>query len=410
MRTIQEYLKEADIDRLVKEYLTTYPIKYGSENKMDMNVRQIRAIMENRLVKYIHRLESMKIVPDQDNEESILFAYKYLRDGFEDIAYSLVHKQELLKKGPEADTYAYEYCRQSEIMGYLVSEADFTQKNIYGLMVDVLFEASFFGYEEEHLEQARKELEKASAELKRGKGILTTTEELFGEDEEETDELEEQLYHEYTDALINYENYCKKKEMEILRQLLLGKDKDSLTDFVYYDDVKFTRLEQQYKDTFLPTFDDEAGMWVVDTEHGVEFGSVAYVVGEFCGDNAVYLFNNANMPDPQMPNHGHEFESVISSLIRNPEEFSVENFEECYATQELRILHNLQEALLTVKERNYPLSRTEIKSNMERCDKRVNYTNVNSGDAKLKERLESFYGKSIDEIYVDNEEKERKNP
>jgi hypothetical protein len=170
-----------------------------------------------------------------------LFAYKYLRDGFEDITYTLLHKRELLEKGTEAKTYAYEYCRQAEIMGFLVSDADLTQKNIYGLMVDVLFETSFFGYEEEELEDARKELEEASAEVKSGKGIPTTMEELFSEDEEETNELEEQLYHEYTDALINYGNYCKKKEMEILRQLLLGKDKESLTDFVYYDDVKYAR-------------------------------------------------------------------------------------------------------------------------------------------------------------------------
>jgi hypothetical protein len=147
--------------------------------------------------------------------------------------------------------------------------------------------------------------------------------------------------------------------MEILRQLLLGKDKESLADFVYYDDTKYTRLKQQYKGTYIPTFDEETGLWVVDTEHGVEFGSSSYVAGEFCGDNAPYLFNNFNCPDPEMPNHCHEFSEVIKALIREPEMFSVEAFKDCYATQELRILRNLKEAFLTVKKRNYPLSLEE---------------------------------------------------
>jgi hypothetical protein len=368
MKTIQEYLKEADVNRLVKEYFKTYPIKYeshedeedeSSEDRMDLSVRQIRGLMENRLVEYIHRLQLMEIAPGEDNEEAILFAHKYLQDGIDDIAYSLVHKQELLEKGTEADTYAYEFCGQAEIMGYLVSDAELTQKNIYGLMVDVLFEASFFGYEQEDLENARKELDEAVAEIKSGQCTTTTIEELFGEEREEKDELEEQLYHKYTDASINYGNYCIKREMEILRQLLLGKDKESLVDFVYYDDIKFTRLEQQYKGTFIPTFDDDAGTWVVDTEHGVEFGCVSYVVGEFCGDNATYLFNNSNCSDTELPNHCHEFPEIMKALIREPELFSVEAFKDCYAEQELRILKNLKEALLTVKKRNYPLSLEE---------------------------------------------------
>jgi hypothetical protein len=229
-------------------------------------------------------------------------------------------------------------------MGYMVSEAEFTQRNIYGLMADVLFESSFFGYQ-------------------------VTPEDLFEKETEEKDEIEERLHREFSDAETNYNCYCLKKEMAILKRLLLGATKEDLADFVFYDDIKYVRLEERYRGSFLPTFDDEAEMWVVDTEHGVEFGDVAYVAGEFCGDNGVYLFNNVNMPDPQMPNHGHEFESVICSLIRNPEGFSVANFRDCYAAQELRILHNLQEALLTVKDRNYPLSREEMRRNRERWEK-----------------------------------------
>jgi hypothetical protein len=359
MRTIQEYLKEADMDRLVKEFFKTHPAKYESEDRMDLSVRKIRENMENHLVEYIHRLQSMEIILDKDNEEPILFAYKYLHDGFDDITYALLHKRELLEKGTEATTYSYILCRHPEVMGYRVSDADLTQENIYGLMVDVLWETSYFGYEEEDLENAINDMEESAAEIKRGEGIPTTIEELFGEDEDETDELEEQLYHRCMETSNDYDAYCRKKEMEILRQLLLGKDKESLADFVYYDDTEYTRLEQQYKGIFIPAFDEDAETWVVDTEHGVESGCVSYVAGEFCGDNATYLFNNSQCPDPDQPNHCHEFPEVIEELIREPEMFSIEAFKDCYAAQELRILRNLKKALLTVKKRNYPLSLEE---------------------------------------------------
>jgi hypothetical protein len=100
-------------------------------------------------------------------------------------------------------------------------------------MADVLWETSYFGYEEDELEKAIKDMEESVAEIKRGEGIPSTVEELFGEDEEEPDELEEQLYHRCTDASNDYDDYSRKKEMEILRQLLLGKDKGSLEEKRY---------------------------------------------------------------------------------------------------------------------------------------------------------------------------------
>jgi hypothetical protein len=379
MKTIQDYLKEADVERLVKEYFITYPIKYEeylyketeedelieykpSDVELNLSINQIRAIMEEDLTKYIHRMQTIEITPSENGEEAILFAYKYINDGVEDVTLSLVYKNEILEKGIESETYAYEFCKQSEIMGFLVSEADLTQNNIYDLMVDVLFEASFFGYEEEDLDKERKKLEEAISEIKSGKCVATSMEELFGHEkkDKEEDEIENKFYHEYMDASIKYGDYCQKKEMEVLRQLLLGKDKESLSDFVYYDDSKYKRLEQQYKGSYIPTFDKESGLWVVDTEHGIEYGDALYIAGEFCGDNPIYLFNDDENPNSQMPNHEHELADVVIALFRNPESFSVKGFEDCYASQEIRILETLQDALLTVKKRDYPLSRKEI--------------------------------------------------
>jgi hypothetical protein len=233
MKTIQEYLKGADVVRLVQEYFTIHPINYGAiSDKDNLTVNQIRTIGENRMTEYIHKLQSLEITPSDDGKEYILFAHKCIIEGIEDEAYSLVCKQELLEKGTEATTYAYEYSKHSEVMGYMVSEAEFTQKNIYGLMADVLFESSFFGYDEKDLEKARQELEESIEEVKNGKTVEVSMEELFENEKEDTDEIEERLYNEFTDAENNYDWYCLKKEMEILKMLILGVAKDEENEII----------------------------------------------------------------------------------------------------------------------------------------------------------------------------------
>lgn len=87
----------------------------------------------------------------ENGEEYILFAHKMLKEGFEEVTYSLISLQEFLEKGNDMQTYAYKFSRKEEIMGYMVSNAEYTKENIYGLIVDVLCEVSFFGFEQEHL-------------------------------------------------------------------------------------------------------------------------------------------------------------------------------------------------------------------------------------------------------------------
>lgn len=53
-------------------------------------------------------------------------------------------------------------------MGFLVSDVKYTQKNIQGLLVDVMFEASFFGFEQENLELEKTKLDESVKEAKLG--------------------------------------------------------------------------------------------------------------------------------------------------------------------------------------------------------------------------------------------------
>ncbi|MBQ9478029.1 MAG: hypothetical protein IJU71_00585, partial [Selenomonadaceae bacterium] len=56
---------------------------------------------------------------------------------------------DLIEQGDDATNYGYDLDPQSEIMGFLVSDDEYTQQNIYELMADVMFEASWFGFADE---------------------------------------------------------------------------------------------------------------------------------------------------------------------------------------------------------------------------------------------------------------------
>ena len=161
MKTVQQHLRELDRARLVANYLryTRFDILDDYQNDDDEDstnrnrtIRQIHQRHEEFIGAYVDRLRNLKITPSEDGKKGLLYMFKR----FSDLSSSkpepcaeFVHLEELLDKGEDATNYAYELTPQSEIMGFLVSDDEYTQKNIYALMTDVMFEASWHGFADE---------------------------------------------------------------------------------------------------------------------------------------------------------------------------------------------------------------------------------------------------------------------
>lgn len=224
MRTVQEYLKEIDGERLINEYLYEHPIHLRDVSDEAMTIKEAKALVRAKLQRYLARLQSMETEVSENGKEYALFAHSVLKDGFQEEGYSLVCLQELIEKGEEAESYAYEFTRQAEIMGFLVSDAEYTQRHIYGLLVDVMFEASFFGFEQQRLEEEKKKLEEAIKECEEGRTVTYTLEELeeeFGLEKEKPDEAADGLRRRVLEASMEYDKYCRQKELRKLKSLLL---------------------------------------------------------------------------------------------------------------------------------------------------------------------------------------------
>jgi len=221
MKTVQQYLKELDWDRLIDTYLFEHPFEYRDPALAGLTVSLIREKYTEGMRKFIERLCGLTPKDDPDGRVGILFAHRCIEvgslSGTED--YCLVHADEVLSDGVDAKTYAYEFTDQSEIVGFLVADSGYTSRHIYGLMADVLYQASFFGYKQEGLAEALEDLDRSMRDAEEGN--VQTMEEFMEEcfskyDFERNDPEEQDLRNTVLKAAFDYNEHFKKKELALL--------------------------------------------------------------------------------------------------------------------------------------------------------------------------------------------------
>lgn len=223
MKTIQEYFREADIEELIRYYLYEHPVKIDDISDENRRIVDVKEHIRGLLGGYVERLRSIDIESSEDGKEYILFVHKMQQEGLEDDSYSLVCLQELEKDGVDAQTYSYIFDRQEKIMGFKVAETSYTQKHIVGLLVDVMHEASFFGFEQQHLDEELQKLEDSIKEVENGTAKTYSMDEVWehlGFEREERDEKADELQGEITKAMVKYDQYQKKKELQALMDIL----------------------------------------------------------------------------------------------------------------------------------------------------------------------------------------------
>ena len=166
MKTVQQHLKELDTERLLRRYLFEHPIEYGLLAFRELSVSQIEARYTERLRSFIEHLKGLEIEDNPDGSTGIIFACRRM-DILESgpIDYVLIYAEEALKEELMAPTYAYDFSEQAELMRFLVADNEFTQRKIYGLMSDILYEASFFGFGEVYRDEALNYFNRANEDL-----------------------------------------------------------------------------------------------------------------------------------------------------------------------------------------------------------------------------------------------------
>ncbi len=234
MKTVQETLKTINQDELIGTYFFKYPIDfdyllYSHPECGEMSVNMVKGKFKANRQKTIAKLMSVEITPPEDGHQGVLYAHRVMKDGFDEPETELVTLDELLEKGPDAQEFAYFYTPQSEIAGFLIADTPYTQQHLISLLADVLHEASFFGPEQEFLEDEIKKLEESRKEVEAGN--YYTADEVFNHLKEEygleddrdpeTDE-EEKARNEANLKTNEYNRMTAAREKATIRELILS--------------------------------------------------------------------------------------------------------------------------------------------------------------------------------------------
>lgn len=165
MKILQDYLKEADKEQLIDEYMINHPLTFRDLMDSDKSVKEIVLHMRQTLSSFIDHLCS--ITPNVDLKAvPTLIVLPVYDNWFADEDTTLVH----LSDGMDGDrytTYAYEFCPHEEIVGFFVAETELTRHNLSQVMYDAIFEASFFGFDEG--QKAKEEAEELDRRAKDAK-------------------------------------------------------------------------------------------------------------------------------------------------------------------------------------------------------------------------------------------------
>lgn len=230
MKTVQEYLKildETKLDNVIKLFLSRLcqNLDFFESNDTRLFIKTCIKVQE-----YIKRLIGLEIQPTDDGSTPVLYAYETITNSmyYTDSSFGLVHLDEIKEDVENARDYDYRYQSQNEIMGYWISDAPYTQNNICELLVDVLYEAALFGYENEHLEEEREYIVRV---LKKGEQtkfsshntLFELCEDILEEkasDMKVKDELAEKLKKEAMNAIIEFDKYSRIIERKKLLDLL----------------------------------------------------------------------------------------------------------------------------------------------------------------------------------------------
>ena len=220
MKTVQEYLKDYDVEKLIAAYIEKYPVSLNEISEENLTIAETKSMVRDKLRKFILRLQTVETEKSQSGKSYILFAHSAMKERFAEDEYSLVCVQDLFDGKETAQCYAYEYTKQAEIMGFMVSGDAYTQGCIVELLVDVLYEASFFGFEQEELQE---DLLQENTKKENREEVCFSHEELMGQlglEGKEEDEEEQRLQKQAIAAMDEYDIYCREQQINELKKLL----------------------------------------------------------------------------------------------------------------------------------------------------------------------------------------------
>ena len=234
MKTIQEVIREMDAEKIESTYFYEHDSKIWElpPDKYDgVTLREYKNQRSKHFYKFLRSLFDIEPKPEE-GRDNILFLAKTL-DEEDDLAIHLAYSDEILKAEScdyeHFSTYDFSLTPRNEAMAFLVAYNKLTQDNIMKLVVEFLWEISFYGYDEEDVRREAEELDRRLKSFKEHPEKGRPADEVFEEfrvkhglPREEIYPREDELRDKKSSAVMEYNQYCRSVELERIKEYLEG--------------------------------------------------------------------------------------------------------------------------------------------------------------------------------------------
>ena len=236
MKTIQEVIRELDTEKIENAYFYEHDPKIwelSPDKYDDMTFREYKVRRSTHFQEFLQSLLDIEPKPEE-GRNNILFLSKNL-DGEDDLSIHLAYSDEILKAESfdydSFNTYDFSLAPRNEAMSFLVSDNKLTQDNLMKLVVEFLWEISFYGYDEEDVKREAEELDRRFKSFEEHPEKGRPAEEVFealrvkhGLPKEEIYPEEEAFKDRKTVAVMEYNQYCRAVELKRIRDYLREHD------------------------------------------------------------------------------------------------------------------------------------------------------------------------------------------
>ena len=238
MKTIQEHLKNCNREEIINDYIFTYGFDYQLMDKKYDNITcgEIKKRIRENINEYLDNVIKMTPKPDPEGHEMILLSYHTSEtEALSDIRHILVKKEDVLnEENLEFITpYGYEFTPLDETCGFFVADNYLTQYEINSLIVNFIFETTFTGWKQEHVEETLKSFDESAKEYEENKdndewieshsweNLSKDLEKNLNIEFEKKDPKQEEYHQTFIKQSAEYNNKCMRLEIKKLKKLLL---------------------------------------------------------------------------------------------------------------------------------------------------------------------------------------------
>ena len=218
MRTLQQWVKEVDIDELVHAFLLASPPAFWEIKEHGVGSGEAYQRIEDAFRKFISEFLELDAV---DNQDKVFFAYPTQVDLGKEAIVNLIYLSEI--DNDYVEHYDWMLADRDDLAGYLIADTQFNEENIIEVLADILEEATFFGYTDQSFQERRaevkQELEESLKSVEQGKTYsLDEVWEHLGLPPRKKDPEEETLRRAMFRAKRHLDIYCRERELNEIRR------------------------------------------------------------------------------------------------------------------------------------------------------------------------------------------------